>query len=251
MMSENAPTYELGGVKPPTPPALPGGVVMRADFDSVIDALLADLSVHARNCVRTFGDFQLALDVAGQVEPAVRRLMFDLSYRDFPWEQTRLWMVREDIATGESFEALRGLVVEASGIPPEQVHRIEPSAIEPARAYEATLREHLGWREKGHDRLDYVLMPVEGGGIVRAPLHAEDQGGALVRQEGVRVWMTPRLVGSAHMVALLACGEGARGAIAHALGSPRFPLAGEGTQLRWYVDYSAAGGGDRGAAPER
>jgi hypothetical protein len=250
-MSENAPTYELGGVKPPTPPALPGGVVMRADFDLVIDALLADLSVHARNCVRTFGDFQLALDVAGQVEPAVRRLMFDLSYRDFPWEQTRLWMVREDVSTGESFEALRGLVVEASGIPPEQVHRIETSAAAPASAYEATLREHLGWREKGHDRLDYVLLPADAGVILRAPAHAEPADGALVHQEGARVAMTPRLVASAHMVALLACGEGARRVIAHAVGSRRFPLAGEGTQLRWYVDYTAAGGGDRGAAPER
>src|ERR1051325_5461724 len=134
-------------------PRLPGAVVVRPDVDQLVDALLADLLIHANNCVRAFGDFHLAISASEEVEPFLRRLMYDLSYRDFPWIRTRVWMVDEGAASAEDpqsrYARLRDLVLEQSGIPKEQLHRIDPASPGALEAYEAELRQHLGWREKG------------------------------------------------------------------------------------------------------
>jgi hypothetical protein len=42
-------------------PKLWGTVDVRHDREDVYDALAADLMLHATNCVRTFGDFHLAV----------------------------------------------------------------------------------------------------------------------------------------------------------------------------------------------
>src|SRR5262245_45788253 len=110
-------------------PRLPGAVVLRPDADQLIDALLADLLIHSRNCVRAFGDLLLAFSTTEDAAPYLRRLMYDLNYRDFPWIRTRVWMVDEAPVGPDDpqsrYARLRDLVLEQSGIPKEQLHRID------------------------------------------------------------------------------------------------------------------------------
>jgi 6-phosphogluconolactonase/glucosamine-6-phosphate isomerase/deaminase len=235
-------------------PRLPGIVVVRPDADQLIDALLADLLIHARNCVRAFGDFHLAISATEEAEPYLRRLMYDLSYRDFPWVRTRVWMVDEAPVAPEDpssrYSRLRDLILEQSGIPKEQLHRIDATSPGAVEAYEAELRQHLGWREKGHDRPDFVLLTLgEGGGIAGFESDAGLGEGKLVQAVDVqgpaageghvetarRLSMTIEFINASRVVAVIAGGEERRDTIARLAGRLS-PMAGE---LRWYLDYAA------------
>lgn len=230
-------------------PRLPGHVVVRPDHDHLIDALLADLLIHARNCVRAFGDFHLAISATEEAEPYLRRLMYDPNHRDFPWLRTRVWMVDEFAMDPEDpssrYSRLRDLVLEQSGIPKEQLHRID--AGQPVEVYEAELRQHLGWREKGHDRLDFVLLTLgESGGV--AGFDGEPVGGEgrLVQAVDGRVSLTTEFINASRVVAVIANGAERRDLLARLGGAARrdasipathlSPLAGE---LRWYLDNAA------------
>ena len=79
----------------PVPPRLPGRVVVGSGADEAIDALAAELLLHAVNCVRAFGDFQLALSGGSTPLPLYERLMYDPQYRELPWRRTHLWIVDE------------------------------------------------------------------------------------------------------------------------------------------------------------
>ena len=85
-------TMEVGPVTNPLnasgDPRLPGRSVRRPSVDSATDALLADLFIHATNCVRAFGDFHLAVSAGEEIEPALMRLMYDPGFREFPWTRT-------------------------------------------------------------------------------------------------------------------------------------------------------------------
>lgn len=247
-----------------TTPRLTGGVVHRPDPDTLIDALLAELAIHARNCIRAFGDFQFAVSATSQTEPCLRRLMYDLNHRDFPWNRTRVWMVDEAAGPEEDsrWALVQGLVLDQSGIPPEQLHRLRVTAPpgEGVAAYEDDLRQTLGWREKGHDRLDYVLLSLspEGGvaGFDRLEEAPPDNDPRLVQEveeeSGPAVSMTLQFINASRMVAVMAAGSECRDAvarIAHAVRTRRrdrtmpalylAPLAGE---LRFYVDNAACPG---------
>jgi 6-phosphogluconolactonase/glucosamine-6-phosphate isomerase/deaminase len=262
--SEAEPFDLVPGTDVPTP-RLTGGVVHRPDADTLIDALLADLAIHARNCIRAFGDFQFALSATAQIEPCLRRLMYDLNHRDFPWNHTRVWMVDEITAPEEDsrWATVSGLVLEQSGIPPEQIHRLSITAppSEGVAAYESTLRETLGWREKGHDRLDYVLLSLSPSGGVAGfdrlqhpPI--QDDSRLVQEVEGSEdapaVSMTLQFINAARMVAVMASGAECRDAVARIAQAVRTrrrdhtmpvlyldPMAGE---LRFYVDNAACPG---------
>ena len=153
-------TYELS--PRPQAPALPGTVVVRSDTDSIIEALASDLLVHALNCVRAFGDFHLALSGGSTPVPLYQRLMIDPIYRSMPWTRTHLWIVDERRVPFDddrsNYKMIGEIIGEHSGIPPEQVHPIFALADDADVQYQAKLREVLGWRDKGHDRLDFVLL---------------------------------------------------------------------------------------------
>lgn len=148
------------------PPRLPGRVVLRDSLDLSIDALLADIYIHATNCVRAFGDFHLAISASPETEPLLMRLMYEPGYRDFPWKRTRLWMVDElDVPLDDPRRRstrLEETLVACSGIPQNQFHVLDPAS--GWTTYEKTLKEHLGWREKGQDRIDCILLALDENG---------------------------------------------------------------------------------------
>lgn len=258
---------ELEDASPPPPkPRLPGVVVVRATPDGVLDAAAADFLVQANNCVRSFGDFHLAISMTG-TEALLRRLMYDPALRDLPWKRTHLWMVDEwDVPADDPrrlFPLLQQLVVDPSDIPPGQVHAIPVAADaagsggrgeeSPAAAYEAMLREVLGWREKGHDRLDCVLLGGPGSASVQpfqetntgtlrtehpAPGADDDvphAGERLVRVLPGRslaadvdlVTMTARMLRGSRLVSVVAMGAEHRGLVERASQAPRGPRRGE------------------------
>lgn len=274
-----APACENTGVQDPiesTPveaprpiarPPLSGTVVVRESADELIDAFAADLYFQAVACVRAFGDFHLALSGGSTPEPMYARLMYDPAYRALPWKRTHLWVVDERRVPADdersNFRMIRETLVEHSDIPPEQVHPIEATADDADTRYEGELREHLGWRDKGHDRLDFVVLGMGVDGhtaslFPRSP--ALDADGRLVLMNDgptvtppPRVTMTLPLLNASRFLGVMVTGEQKRAAIARVVASRRAgpeafrdtpilgvrPLAGE---LRWYLD--------RGACPE-
>ena len=143
-------------------PNLPGEVIVSAQVDELIDGLCADLLTHARTCVRQFGDFHLALSGGSTPEPLYRRLMYDPRLRQFPWKKTQLWQVDERCVADDddrrNWKMLRSILLDHSDIPPEQAHPMPVLACDGDSRYETALRDALEWRERGHDRLDFVLL---------------------------------------------------------------------------------------------
>ena len=269
--SDDAEAYDLGEEIVEHPP-LPGRVVAAPDVDRLIDTLAADIVAQAMNCVRNLGDFHLALSGGSTPLPLYERLMYDPNCRPLPWRRTHLWIVDERRVPYDddrsNFRAIRETIVDHSDIPPEQVHPIPTGIDAPAEAYERTLRETLVWREKGQDRLDFVLLGMGADGHTASlfPHHAalrEDQH--LVRDVNGphttppdRVTMTYPLLNSARVVGVMACGTAKAATIQRvATGTESFeelPIKGihpVGGELRWYLDGAAcpdwAGGSDADA----
>lgn len=257
------PIYELE--REPTPPPLTGSVVMRKDADDLYAALGSELMLHAFNCVRTFGDFHLALSGGSTPLPFYRRLMSDPMFRDLPWKRTHLWLVdeRRVPASDErcNWTQIADYMLEHSDIPLAQAHPMDQLNEHAAENYERELREHLGWREKGQDRLDFILLGMGGDGhtaslFPRSPALAESKrlvainAGPFVTPPD-RVTMTYPLINSARYIAVLATGKSKRDTIAkvsaaaastagHATDLPILGVKpmGDGV-LRWYIDGEA------------
>lgn len=273
------PTEEIGLSPESVPrarrPRLVGEVVYREEADEAIDAMLAEVLMQAHGCVRTFGDFQFAVSGSPDMEPILRRMMYDPMLREFPWSKTRVWAL-DDVAPTESVADARDSVwprsrvivdvlADHSGIPRNQLHAIGgapwPDVSSPgstsqlvaiAAGYERELRETLGWRPKGHDRLDCLMTSLGPRGELGC-VSTGDQGrlvGCESVGEGSRVGLTLSFVNATRLISVLAVGEAARGCLAGLdLKRPRQatggapgdaaqirPLAGE---VRWYVDRAA------------
>lgn len=270
-------TYELAPL--PAKPDLPGEAVVRDTVDDLVDAVAADLYVHANNCVRAFGSFHLALSGGSTPVPLYRRLMYDPNYRDLPWAKTHLWIVDERRVPFQddksNFKLINELIGDHSGIPAEQVHPIFALAPDADIEYERVLREELGWRERGQDRLDFVLLGMGADGhtaslFPRSPAlrdelaRPEDQ--RLVRiNEGEnvtppdRVTMTLRLINASRLIAVMVTGDSKRPMLERVVSSwrrlrgagvptataqeienlPVLGLSPVGGELRWYLDLPA------------
>ena len=143
-------------------PRLRGSVVTRHAAEDLSDAVAFDLVAHAADCVREFGDFHLALSGGRTPQPLYAALMYDPRFRALPWRRTHLWIVDERCVPFDdprsNYGQIAELIVDHSGIPRSQVHPIHAYEPDADARYEDELRETLGWREKGHDRLDCVLL---------------------------------------------------------------------------------------------
>lgn len=252
-------------------PALPGTVVVRESPEDLIDAIAADLYFQAVACVRAFGDYHLALSGGSTPEPLYARLMYDPAYRALPWKRTHLWIVDERRVPFDdersNFRMIRDTLVDHSDIPPEQVHPMPATADDADVRYEAQLREHLGWRDKGHDRLDFVVLGMGADGhtaslFPRSPALDAD-GRLVVLNDGPTVTPPPRItmtlpfLNASRFLGVMVTGEKKRATLARVIASrgPRAaspeerirelpitglaPLAGE---LRWYLDRAACPG---------
>jgi 6-phosphogluconolactonase len=247
-----------------TGPKLPHAneVVVEATIDELIDQVAADLVVHAENCVREFGDFHLALSGGSTPQPLYERLMYDPNYRRLPWRRTHLWIVDERCVPFDdplsNFRMIDETIVEHADIPREQVHPIFALSATADVEYEAQIREVLAWRERGQDRLDYVLLGMGNDGHTASlfphspALHETEH---LVRinvyppvKPPQRVSMTYPLLNASRFISVLVTGA-AKAAmiqrIANGSDSPQelpvkgiVPLNGE---LKWYLDAAACG----------
>lgn len=234
----------------PVPPSLPGTVVLRDSPEQLIDAMAADLFFQAMACVRSFGDFHLALTGSTLADPLYRRLMYDPPLRALPWKKTHLWIVSDRrLPSSDPQSQTRRVcdwLVEHSDIPKQQVHELNADADDAAERYQQALQESLEWREKGHDRLDFVLLAPDGAApsiALDAPSHAAQR---LVASTTDAVAMTDTLINGSRCVAVLLSGAARRPLVdrlaagtADPIGEPLAALRPLGGELRWYVDWEA------------
>ncbi|HWB19452.1 MAG TPA: 6-phosphogluconolactonase [Phycisphaerales bacterium] len=243
-----------------TPPNLPGTVHAVESVDRAIDILAADLVIHAENCVRQFGDFHIALSGGSTPQPLYERLMYDPNYRRLPWRRTHLWIVDERCVPPDdpqsNWRMIKETIVDHADIPAEQVHPMPALAPDGDVQYEKSLRDVLGWREKGQDRLDFVLLGM-GGDAHTASLFpgtpALNETNRLVvfnvspvAAPHKRITMTFPLLNAARFIAVLVAGKSkasaihqiAQGNVApeHAPITGIKPFNGE---LHWYLDADA------------
>lgn len=231
----------LDGKRSPRVPR--GTVVVRPDEDAALDALASDLLLHTMGCVRELGDVHVALAADVSCERFYMRLLYDPRFRDVPWKRTHLWVV-QDAPGASSFDVIEESIVAQSDIPPEQVHRVcDPDPL----AYEQAIQATLQWREKGHDRLDFVLLPMLDGAMSHGHADVGPSAGLVARRADARIAMTRRLIEASRFIGVLGIGAArapawraldGRGATkddALFLGDLR-PVGGE---LRWYTDASA------------
>lgn len=278
-MSDSARDREIYSIENPDPlaPPLPGSVVLRRDVEALHDALGFELLYHAHACVRAFGDFHLALSGGSTPLPFYRRLMVDPAFRDFPWKRTHLWLVDERRVPDDdercNWTNIADLLLDHSDIPRSQAHKMRQTAPDAAEHYEDELRKALVWREKGHDRLDFVLLGMGNDAhtaslFPRSPVLAERErlvainaGPAVTPPD--RVTMTYPLINAARYVAVLVSGPSKRDTlarvsaahVAHASSAdpaPGAPLPAAHVEmpilgvrplgdaiLRWYLDHDA------------
>jgi 6-phosphogluconolactonase len=274
--------YEL--TPAPALPRLPGAVVLREDVEATVGALAADMMLHALNCVRVFGSFHLALSGGSTPLPLYSRLMIDPMFRHFPWAKTHVWMVDERRVPEDdersNFKMIRETIGAHSGIPEEQLHPIPALAPDADLAYQRELRETLGWREKGHDRLDFVLLgmgsdghtaslfprsaallaDLHDGRPMAAGLRGPDEPDLVRINSGPgvtppdRVTLTLPMINASRFVAVLVTGAGKRPMIERLVAAESaghsaasiadLPILGVrpiAGELRWYLDADAAG----------
>ncbi len=254
--------YRLEESETPAPPRLPGNAIVARDAEELHYALGLDLMGHANNCVRAFGDFHLAVSGGSTPLPFYQRLMIDPAFRDFPWKRTHLWLVDERRVHPEDERCnwlhISELLVEHSDIPEDQAHPMSQLDDAADVRYENELKETLAWREKGHDRLDFVLLGMGGDGhtaslFPKSPALREDRKLVTINSGPTvtppdRVTMTYPLLNSARFIAALVTGAGKRDAIARVESGKEqaetLPIAGirpVGGALRWYLDREACG----------
>jgi len=253
-------TYEIIDDMPEIP-RLPGQVVLSETLDEAIDAIGMDIVSQARACVRAFGDFHLALSGGSTPMPLYERMMIDPAYREMPWRRTHLWIVDERCVPFDheksNFGQISELICGHSDIPRAQVHPIHASEDDAAERYERELREVLGWREKGHDRLDFVLLGMGDDGHTASlfphspALHVVDRLACFNRGPSVtppdRVTMTYGLINAARFVGALVTGR-KKAPMLHRIvngtdSAAEIPIKGIapiGGEFRWYLDADAA-----------
>jgi 6-phosphogluconolactonase len=264
-VAESDDEITVDGVEAPiAAPALPGTVAARRTADEVYDALAFDLWAHSMNCVREFGDFHLALSGGRTPFPLYEQLMYDPRFRAMPWRRTHLWMVDERCVPFESelsnFGRIKEVIVDHADIPPEQVHPVLATLPDADERYERELRETLGWRPKGHDRLDFVLLGMGPDGHTAsmfADSPALTAGGRLalivpppttVAPHVPRVTLTMNMLNASRFIAPLVMGADKHDMlqrVAAGVSANQVPMAGVrplAGEMRWYLDAASATG---------
>jgi len=241
--------YQL---EPETPkPKLPGYVLVKGTAGEVADAVANDLYLHAMNCVRQFGDFHVVLPRGESAFTLYRTLLIDPAYRDMPWKRTHVWSVSGKEGDTATEEHIRELLVQHGDIPLDQFHPMPMETRDADIRYTKSLREHLGWREKGQDRLDFVLLGIGSDSSTAdyspsSPIIDNDDSLVTVNRSGaVRTMsLSMRVINASRFVAIIATGEHKQPGIrlmtsGDASRSPLSKVNPIGGVLKWYLDESA------------
>lgn len=166
-MNINSSTRQPLSVVPEIPvPNLPGSVIVRDSVTELVEEMGIDLLTHALNCVRAFGDFHIALSAGKTPVPLYLHLMIDPTCRAIPWRKSHLWVVNEQLNNQPpdnlpNWNCIAGYFAQHAGIPDRQQHPINNQSLTPHHDYESEIRKSLEWRERGHDRLDYILLGID------------------------------------------------------------------------------------------
>lgn len=212
---------------------------MRPNMDALVDAMLAEVLVHAMRCARLYGSVHLALSAESDLDPVYRRLMYDPPMRGFPWEQTHIWVYDEPGGTRHTRAAtLRAWFEHHSGIPEGRI--LGPGDVGGTEAFEARVRGALGERGEHEDRLDLVVLGLQQTGPREALPGAVFAGGPGEGASG----FTLEAVNRARLVTVFAGGAAARDRVQAMVRGADHPLARvkpEPGLLRWFVDHAACG----------
>ncbi len=212
---------------------------MGEDSEVALDMLAADLFVQSSNCVSSFGHFHLALSLGRGPERLIMKLMTDPKYRSIPWDRTHVWSVSEGVVEPghpeHSMTHWRELIAEPGEVPEGQLHPIVAHRPDGASMYERELVEHLEWRERGHDRLDYVIL----GADVEVLNGVEDPMRGLVgmNDDESRVVMTRRLLNASRTIAVVGVGHEGRGLVDVVREDHgQVGLSPDAGSLKWFLD---------------
>lgn len=243
-------------------PPLPGKAHAARTVEALLDRLSADLVAAGLGAVRRFGDFHLALSGGSTPQPLYERLMFDPDSRALPWRRTHLWLVDERCVPPDdsmsNFRMIRETIVDHADIPPEQVHPIAAVSETAVEDYERALQESLGWRERGEDRLDFVLLGLGSDGhtaslFPRSEALREERRLVVhvhhpAAQPPDRITMTLPLINAARLAAVLVTGDSKADMIERVVKGhdtvDDLPIKGvcpRNGELRWYLDAAACG----------
>ncbi len=253
--------YRLVDDTPPAPP-LPGRVIVSPTPDDLIDQIAAEMVVQAELCMRSYGDFHLALAGGPTTQPLYQRLMYDPNYRLLPWRKTHLWFVDERCVPQDHhqsrFPDIHETIGQHSYIPPDHFHAIDAASTQADEEYETYLRETLLQREREQYRLDFVLLTLGVDGHIAGLFPGGEslsetrwicrvgEGG---NDQPARISMTLPLLTEARVVAVVTSGAD-KADIVSRMTQPDvtedvIPAKGlqltEG-ELMWYLDAAACGG---------
>lgn len=248
--------------KPQSISGLKGKQIVAHDTDDLLDALAGDITAFALHRIREAGVFHLALSGGSTPQRLYQLLVIDPSYRQFPWEQTHLWIVDERCVPLDddrsNYGMIQALIVDHTPIPESHVHPMPVMQSDGDHTYEQELRTQLA-AAGVEDRLDYVLLGM-GGDAHTASLFPESPALAERRDWVVfndaptiaaprpRMTMTYPLINAARRIALLVTGESKRATLQHlrllASDIQHAPVTGiepthDDAQLIWYLDQLA------------
>lgn len=195
---------------------LNGHVIISPTADRLYDDLAEHLFMIANEAIADREVFHVALSGGSTPEPFYQRLVIDPRYRFLPWQRTHVWIVDERRVPADddrcNFKMIRESLLDHVPMRSRQIHPVPVLVEDPAGAYEAELRRHVG-----DGRLDFVLLGMGDDGHTASlfpgsPAQDErnrwiavNQGPAVTPPE--RVTMTYPLLNSARHLAVLITGE--------------------------------------------
>ena len=183
-----------------------------------------------------------------------------------------MWIVDERCVPFDhdksNYRQVKEIIVDHSGIPHEQVHpmMVEQPGDACAEQYEKDLRHAFLYREKGHDRLDFVILGMGDDGhtaslFPQSPATLESlapppSAGApprwVLMNRGAKVTppdrctMTHTLLNAARVLACMCCGEKKQPMIRRVSAQrdkpadlPILGIKPGAGELRWYLDSAA------------
>ena len=237
MTSSPDQSYDLSPEDPI--PELPGSVRVGEDIEGTLDLVAADMYIQATNCVNEFGDFHLVLSHGPIQERLLIKMMVDPKYRAMPWSRTHVWSLAEDqVEPGNPAHSMthwEQILADAGSISPEQLHAIAAHLPDAHQRAASELIEHLEWRERGQDRLDFILLDPQSLNLLIQPTPHQTHYGWL--DEGSKIGMSLGCVNAARLIAVLAVGDIGREMLEEIEHDhTKIPLSPLGGHLRWYLD---------------